>query len=216
MDQYSKQAQQVIKLLRQLSINLEHASKGKLSTNDKTPERLLWEIFNKIFSILVICENSVLKKDSLTIHLIARYSYEILIVFAYIFFDNSKMQERAEQFISFNQFKNTNRKWTDKTYAQMLESIPNGSRFAMHKKHYRNLSNFAHPTMDSFLLNRRGDDNEFHMILNTVLLTIGTILEIIKICIDENLHFNNKQKGILDIENISTTTDRIMKELQIL
>lgn len=121
---YPKQTQETIMLLRQLSKELGNASKGKLSTADKTPERLLWEIFNKIFSILVTCENGLLTKDSLTIHLIARYAYEMLIVFAYVFLDKSKTQERAEKFISFNQFKNEDRRWTDKTYAQMLESIP--------------------------------------------------------------------------------------------
>ena len=87
---HSKQNQETIALLQRLFRELENASKGKLSTNDKTPDRLLWEIFNKVFTILVTCENGLLTKDSLTIHLVARYSYEMLIVFAYIVLDKSK------------------------------------------------------------------------------------------------------------------------------
>jgi len=213
---YSKETQETIALLRQLSKELENASKGKLSTNDKTPERLLWEIFNKIFTILVTCENGLLSKDSLAIHLIARYSYEMLIIFAYIFLDKSKTQERAEQFISFNQFKNTDRMWTDKTYTQMIESIPDKTRFAIHKKHYRNLCNFAHPTMNSFMLNRSGNQIEFLMNLNTVFLTLGTILEIIKICFEEKLHFSDEQRKLINIIDISERKDNLVKNIGII
>jgi len=212
---YPQQTQETIALLKKLSSELEAASKDKLSTNEKTPERLLWEIFNKVFTILVICENGLLTKDSLTIHLVARYSYEMLIVFAYVFLDKSNREERAKQFISFNQFTNTDRMWTDKTYSQMLESLPDKTRFATHKKHYRNLSNFAHPTMDSFMLNRRGDQNEFLVNLGTVLLTLGTILEIVKICFEEKLYFNDEQRKLLNIVDISTKVDRLMKNLQV-
>jgi hypothetical protein len=211
---YPKQTKEAVALLQRLSKELEIASKGKLSTNDKTPDRLLWEIFNKIFTILVTCENALLTKDSLTVHLIARYSYEMLIVFAYVFLDKSKTQERAEQFILFNQFKNTDRMWTDKTYAQMLEALPDKTRFAIHKTHYRNLSNFAHPTMDSFMLNRRGDQSEFLMNLSTLLLTLGTVLEIVRICFEEHLHFTDGEQKLINIAEITTEADQLMKNLR--
>ena len=215
MEKYHKQIQDTVKLLRDLSKELEEASKGKLSTNDTTPERLLWEIFNKVFNILVILENGLLTKDSLTIHLVARYSYEMLVVFAYIFLDKSETQKRAQEFTQFDQFKNLKRMWTDKTFSQMVEAIPNDSRFKIHKQHYRNLSNFAHPTMDSFRLNRRGDQSEFLMIFGTLLLTVGTILEIIKICFEENLHFTEVERKKINLKNFHTKTEQIMKELQI-
>lgn len=215
MDNYQSQIQDTIKLLRDLSNELEEASRGKLSNNDTTPDRLLWEIFNKIFNILVILENSLLTKDSLTIHLVARYSYEMLIVFAYIFLDKSQTQGRAQQFIQFNQFKNSRRKWTDQTFAQMIEVIPNDSRFKIHGQHYRHLSNFAHPTMDSFQLNRRGDQSEFLMIFGTLLLTVGTILEIVKICFEENLHFTEDEKKKINLINFYTITDKLMKDFQV-
>lgn len=212
---HSKQTQETIVLLQRLFRELKNASKGKLSTNDKTPDRLLWEIFNKVFTILVICENGLLTKDSLTIHLVARYAYEMLIVSAYIFLDKSKTQERAEKFISFSQFKTTDRMWTDKTYAQMLDSIPDKTRFTIHKTHYRNLSNFAHPTMDSFMLNRRGTQSEFFMNLSTVLLTLSTILEIIKICFEEKLYFNEEQWKLLNFADMSERVGELMKNLQV-
>jgi len=215
MEKYHEQIQDTVKLLRNLSKELEEASNGKLSTNDTTPERLLWEIFNKIFNILVILENSLLAKDSLTIHLVARYSYEMLIVFAYIFLDKSETQTRAQEFTQFNQFKDSKRMWTDKTFSQMVEAIPNDSRFKIHKRHYRNLSNFAHPTMDSFQLNRRGDQNEFLMIFGTLLLTVGTILEITKICFEENLHFTETEKKKVNLTNFYTKTNQIMEDLQV-
>jgi|GEM_PF-6629342 len=210
---YPEQTKKTIVLLQQLFRELENACKGKLSTNDKTPERLLWEIVNKMFTILVSCENGLLTKDSLTIHLVARYSYEMLIVFAYIFLDKPKTQEKVDQFISFNQFKNTDRMWTDKTYSQMIESIPDKTRFALHKKHYRNLSNFAHPTMDSFTLNRRGDKLEFLMNLNTALLTLDIILEIIKICFEEKLYFSDEQKKLINLVDVSQKKDKLIKNI---
>lgn len=213
---YDKQIKESLALLQRLSGELQKACNGKLSTNDITPNRLLWEIFNKIFSILVICENCLIAKDSLTIHLVARYTYEMLIVFAYIFQGKSVADKKkeAEQFIRFNQFTNNKRKWTDKTLAEMIKSIPNSQRFTTHSNHYRNLSNFAHPSMDSFMLNRKGKDYEISMILGTTLLTIGTILEIIKICFEENLYFDDQHKNMLNFEAISSNMGRLMKELQ--
>ncbi len=203
-------------LLDKLFRELEVASKGKLSTNEITPDRLLWEIINKIFSILVTCENCLRSKDSLAIHLIARYTYEMLIVFAYIFLNRPDTGEMAKQFTRFNQFKSDKRKWTDETIAHMAENIPNKERFANHKEHYRNLSNFAHPTMDSFLLNRRGDISEFSMILNTLLLTVRYILGIIAICFEVNLYFDDQQKKKINLASISSEAERIMKELSVL
>lgn len=214
MHEYLKQKEETIALLKRFSSDLEKLSEGKISTNDVTPERLWWEIFNKIFAVLVTCENCLVTKDSLASHLIARYTYEMLIISGYIFLDDNTIQKKIEQFVNFTQFKNTKRKWTDKTYAKMIEEIPDNTRFSFHKKHYRNLCNFAHPTMDSFLLNRRGDKSEFFMTLNAVLLTIVTILEIIKICFEKNLYFSTEQKVMFDIPAIATEANRLMKELK--
>jgi hypothetical protein len=160
MQQYSLQVDKTIILLRKLFKELEAVSTGKLSSNDITPERLLWEVFNKIFSILVTLENSLRFKDSLSNHLVARYTYEMLIIFAYVFTDKNLTQERATKFLSFNQFQNVERKWTDLDLTSMINSLPDNSRFNLHKGHYRNLCNFAHPSMDSFMLNRRGEAKE--------------------------------------------------------
>ena len=102
--------------------------------------------------------------------------------------------------------------WTDKTFAQMVNDTPEINA-GFHKDHYRNLSNFAHPTMDSFLLNRRGDKPEFSMILNTNLLTVRTILEIVKICFEQNLYFDDNQKSKINIAALFLVADNIMKEL---
>jgi len=209
-----KQKGETIVLIQTLFNQLEDASRGKLSTNDITPDRLLWEIYNKIFSILVTCENCITFKDSLSAHLVARYTYEMLVVFVYIFLDKPKTPERMQKFLTFNQFKEEKRAWTDKTFAQMLEEIPEKDRFSLHKKHYRNLSNFAHPTLDSFLLNRRGDEYEFSMILNTVLLTFVTALEIVKICLEKDLYFSKDEKLKIDIESLHAEADRLMNNLK--
>lgn len=199
--------------LQELSKALEKATKDKLSTNELTPERLLWEIYNKIFTILITCENCITSKDSLTAHLIARYTYELLIIFAYIFQDKTARLERAKKFLEFNQFQTLERKWTKVEYKQMIEALPDGSRFSIHSDHYRRLSNFAHPTMDSFMLNRRGNEIELRMIVNTVLLTLSTILEIIKICIEDKLYFDPTQEEELlkEMKRIYDKTDNLMK-----
>ncbi len=213
--QFPNQVSKTVALLQLFSHNLEAAMAGKVSTADITPDRLLWEIFNKVFTILVTCENCLNFKDSLSVHLVARYTYEMLVVFAYIFLEKSRTQERVDQFLNFSQFKSTERMWTDKTFKQMLDSIPDKTRFAIHSKHYRNLSNFAHPTMDSFLLNRRGDVYEFSMILSTVLLTLGTILEIARTCVQEDLYFNEEQKKMLKLEATQLMAQQIMDEVRI-
>lgn len=214
MNIYLKKKNETIALLQQFSNDLEKLCEGKVSTNDVTPERLWWEIFNKIFSILVTCENCLTTKDSLSTHLIARYTYEVLIISGYIFLDDDTVQKRVEQFIKFNQFQNIERKWTSKGYAQMIKEIPDNTRFSFHKELYRKLCNFAHPTMDSFKLNHMGDKNEFLIIISTILLTVGAILEIIKICFEKDLYFFTEQKAIFDIPAISTEVDRLMKELK--
>lgn len=214
MFRYIKQNRETIALLQKFSAVLENASAGKLSTNDITPERLLWEIYNKIFTILVTCENCITFKDSLTSHLVARYAYEMLIISAYIFQDKTQTAERASKFLEFNQFQSEERKWTKVDYASMIDGLPDKNRFSLHRDHYRRLSNFAHPTMDSFLLNRRGGDAEFLMILNTVLLTIGTILELVRITLEEALYFENKTELMIEIGHITTRADGLMKELR--
>lgn len=215
MYEYLKQKDETIALLKRFSSDLEKLSKGKISTKDVTPERLWWEIFNKIFAILATCENCIVSKDSLATHLIARYTYEMLIISGWIFLDDNNIQKRIEQFVNFDQFQKIECKWTNKTYTQMIEEIPGNPRFSFHKEHYRKLCNFAHPTMDSFLLNRRGVKIEFLMILSTVHLTIDTILEIIKICFEKNLYFSTEQKAMFDISAISTKSKELMKELEV-
>jgi len=215
MYKYLERKEETIALIRRLSNDLEKLSEGKISTNDVSPERLWWEIFNKIFAILATCENCIVTKDSLTAHLIARYTYEVLIISGYIFIDDNDAQKKIEQFVNFDQFQRAECKWTDKTYIQMIKEIPGDSRFSFHKEFYRKLCNFAHPTMDSFLLNRRGDKFEFLMILNTAHLTIDTILEIVKLCFEKNVYFSDKQKTIFDISAISTKSKKLMKELEV-
>lgn len=213
MTKYHSQKQEIIHLLQRLSLILEEASKGKVSTDEITPERLLWEIYNKIFTLIVSCESCIRLKDSLVSHLVARYTYELLIVFAYIFQDKDSRSERVDKFLNFNQFKTPERKWTKVEYSQMINGLPDGERFSMHKSLYRKLSNFAHPTMDSFLLNRRGPDVELLLILNTVLLTLGAMFEIVDICIKEKLYFDESTDLSLEINSLRFETDRIMKEL---
>ncbi len=207
---------EILELKSQLWNQLVQAVEGKLSTSDVTQERLLWEVFNKIFSILEICENSLITKDSLTIHLVARYTYEMLIIFAYLFFNELERQKRIEDFIKFNQFKSTKKKWTNKTFFQMVDSISSyDSRFKNHESTYRNLSNFAHPTMDSFLLNRRGGESEFLVIFGSFLFNLGVIIEIIKICFEKNLFFTEEDRKKISIENLSEKTSKVMKKVKI-
>ena len=195
--------------LQELFKFLEVLSDDKKSTNDITPERLLWEMYNKFFTILVSCENSLRFKDSLSVHLVARYTYEILIIFLYVFLDEKSRQERAAAFLSFNQFQDFERSWLKgKTYADLLKDIPdNWSDF--HKDHYRTLSNFSHPTMDSFLLNRRGEEAEFKMIINTSLLVARAIEQVAEVCLYNDLYFDPKRKEEFQgglMEQVRTTT----------
>ena len=211
MEQQEK-ISRILLLLQTFSSSLEKACDGKKSTNDISEERFIWETINKVFVILISCENSLTAKDSLLAHLIARYTYEMLIVFIYIFDDKEKRQEKISKFLTFNQFTNTDRKWINKTYTEMLEDIPDHVYFDTHKDHYRHLSNFAHPTMDSFLLNRRGQQSEFSLISSTVLLTMRTIIEIINICFENNLYFDEVHKNMLDVNTYLLQIDKLMKK----
>lgn len=211
---YSDQKEKTIILLQRLYKDLEKLNNGRKSTNDITPERLWWEIFNKIFTILITCENCLNSKDSLVSHLIARYTYEILIISEYIFSDDKNVQEKTEKFLNFNQFSNFERQWTKINYSQMIESIPDSVLSSSHKGHYRLLCNYAHPSMDSFMLNRRGEKSEYLVTINTVLLTIASILEIIKICFKKSDHFDQKEKELFNIDALSEETYSLLKELE--
>lgn len=127
----------------------------------------------------------------------------MLIVIAYIFIDKSKSSERVKQFLNFRQFEASQRKWDNKDYAAMIASLPDNERFHLHKRHYRNLSNFAHPTIDSFLLNRCGEQAEFEMIPGTSLLTLGTLLEIVKICFQNSNYFNEEERNQIGLDDLT-------------
>jgi hypothetical protein len=213
---YKEQARNISKLLDELSSVLESSSVNKISKKELNPERMLWEIHSKIFTIIITTQNALLTKDSLSTHLVARYTYEILIIFYYIFSDKTKSEERSKAFLSFNQFETKQRDWKNgKTFTVLLEEIPDKSFLNFHKNHYRNLSNLGHPTMDSFLLNRRGEESEFKTIINTSILIIRNLIEIETSCIKWNIYFDSGQRDTLKVK-LSALSEETNKKFDLL
>jgi hypothetical protein len=179
----------VISLLLDFSRKLEKVSKDKLSISEHNEHQFVWEFTNKTFSVLVSLENFIRCKDSLAAHLMCRFTYEMLVTFAYVVSDREKRQERISDFLSFNQFKTEKRQWSSLGITGMVNELKNSERFSNHSHHYKNLSNFAHPTNDLFMLNRRGEESEFMMIQNSVLLSLATLVIMFEICEDPKTSF---------------------------
>lgn len=183
----------ILSLIADFSASLDLLCAGKVSTNDISSERLVWEFYNKIFTILVSLENSIRLKDSLSANLMARFTYETFVTFAYIYTDPAQREDRVKAFLNFEQSVSMDRTWSGKTFTQMLESVPKPERYTFHKQHYRTLSNLAHPTLNSFYLNRKGQDIEFAQILTTTCLTLTTIRQIIILTVEHKLYFEESK-----------------------
>jgi hypothetical protein len=207
---------QTLDLINSLYINLEKATEGKLSSDEININRFWWEVINKLFTILVTLENSLRTKDSLTTHLVARYIYELLIVCEYVS-TSSKFspEQKVKDFLAFNQFRQNKRDWKDSvTYKDMLKEV-NSQYLNLHQDHYRHLSNFSHPTPDSFFLNRRGEKNEFKLIMSTCVLSVGTILEILKVCFEKSDFFNDIEKEKINLAILHLTASSSSKSLAV-
>lgn len=188
----------LISVLAEYSSMLELCVSGKLSRAEKDTDQFIWEFNNKIFTILVSLENAVKSKDSLTVHLMARYTYEMLVIFLYVILNEDKRSERVLRFLNFEQHKTNQRQWNyDVTYRQMIDDNPEiTERLKGHKSLYRCLSNSAHPSNDSFLLNRKGTEAETKLIVNTAVLSVLNLVEINHTYVDKHL-FLDEEKCII-------------------
>lgn len=185
---------ELIKFAREVEEILTILTDGHLSTSNKDKTQFLWEVNNKIFNAIVIIENAVIHKDSLSIHLLQRYFYELSIITNFIL-SSPNSEDQAKSFLSFEQDKSSERKWTKTDYKSMIEAIQKNNpagRFASHDSFYRSLSNLGHPTYDSFLLNRKGEEIEFYQILGAGLLIVGIICDLITEQINRGLFESSK------------------------
>lgn len=202
----------VIKLLNKLNEFSLSLVSGKKSTEEIDSDRLFWELFHKIFTIIDILKKSINNKDSLTTHLVVRYLYEIFIVSLYILCDEETRTVRVFDFLNFSKSKSPNSKWTKTTYQEMIDSINEDDWSKIHKELYPSLCNFAHPNMDSFLLNRCGEYAENEIILKTTLLGVYTITELISL-IDRKSDYLEKYKNTLlkEIQAINIESFELME-----
>jgi hypothetical protein len=206
-ERLNTEIKEIKKLFEEFDKFLLDVTKNNVSTNENTPESLLWEIYNTFFTVTISCLNAIDSKDSLVIHLLARYTYELLVIFLYIFCDEQDRETRAKQFLSFNQFKTVDRKWTNLTLKDMISNLPDKKWLSSHETLYRNLSNFAHPSMDSFMLRRRGTEAEYAMILSTSYLILQTMIEIIDQCRLSGI-YPGISKNPINPERIKYFTDK--------
>lgn len=205
---------ETITLLSALYDALETATEGEKSTDDINSQRLLWEFINKIFTIIVSTENGIKLKDSLSIQLVGRYTYETLVSFLYIYLESAYTEERARAFLNYDPHADPRKKYFDnKNFADMLRALLDKSWSEMHSSHYRELSSLAHPTMRSFLINRKGQETEFRILINTALLIIGAIREILSLCIQKGLFFPLQTVATLsaELERITTAAVALME-----
>jgi hypothetical protein len=137
----------------------------------------------------------------------------MLVVTYYVFYDKEKINERAADFLEFNHLTSSKRAWTEKTFSGMIETLPE-SLFTSHKKLYRSLSSFAHPTMMSFRLNAHGDEREFGLILLIVYQAFLILLEILKFFCERKLFFANPEDTLKMLTKYNNDVSIMMKKME--
>ena len=153
-------------------------------------------VLNKIYSLVISMENSVLANDIFISIYLYRYVYELCIKVFYIF---SGATEK-EILFRLNEFLE-NKKWM---LSEIKDKINNNLLLPKlledHKKRYELICKFVHPNIESLKLHlNRTDDQQFEFIVPNINLTIWYIVEIIRLFSNLkilNLDINIDQKKL--------------------
>lgn len=157
---------------------------GTVTRKDNPKEYFASSILNKMYSLNVSMENSLVTNDIFLSIYLYRYIYELYIKVFYIFSGSSEEQVlcRLDEF--FN-----NKKWSLKEIKDEIKDSflpPNFKE--THEEKYKLICRFVHPNHESFKLHlNRTDDQQFEFLIPNIHLTMWHSIGIIKLFSDAKL-----------------------------
>lgn len=171
---------------------------GLVTRKDNPKEYFASSVLNKIYSLNVSMENSLLTNDVFLSIYLYRYIYELYIKTFYIFSGSSEetLLFRLNDFFD-------NKKWTIKEILNEINDSFLPPKFKEgHEEKYKSICRFVHPNHESFKLHlNRTDDQQFEFLVPNINLTIWHSVGIIKLFSDAKIL--NFDKNINQIDLVS-------------
>jgi hypothetical protein len=169
---------------------------GTVTRKDNPKEYFASSILNKIYSLNISAENSLIANDVFLSIYLYRYIYELYIKVFYIFSGSSEEQI----LLRLNEFFE-NKKWIFKDILNEINDDFIPPKFKeSHDEKYNSICRFVHPNHESFKLHLgRTDDQQFEFLIPNINLTIWHSVGIVKLFSDEkilNLDKNINQEAL--------------------
>lgn len=173
---------------------------GTVTRKDNPKEYFASSILNKIYSLNISAENSIITNDVFLSIYLYRYIYELYVKVFYIFSGSSEEQIllRLKEFFE-------NKEWRLKDILEKINDnfIPPEFKES-HGEKYKSICQFVHPNHESFkLCFNRTDDQQFEFLIPNINLTIWHSVGIVKFFSDAkilNFDKNINQKDLISIQ----------------
>jgi len=173
---------------------------GTVTRKDNPKEYFASSILNKIYSLNISAENSLITNDVFLSIYLYRYIYELYIKVFYIFSGSSEEQI----LLRLNEFFE-NKEWILKNILNEINDNFIPPKFKeSHGEKYKSICRFVHPNHESFKLHlNRTDDQQFEFLIPNINLTIWHSVGIVKLFSDAkilNFDKNINQKDLISIQ----------------
>lgn len=172
---------------------------GTVTRKDNPKEYFASSILNKIYSLNVSMENSLLTNDVFLSIYLFRYVYELYIKVFYIFSGSSeeKILFRLNEFFD-------NKNWNFKKIKDEINDNFLPPKFKeSHEEKYKSICRFVHPNHESFKLHlNRTDDQQFEFLVPNINLTIWHSVAIIKLFSDTKILGFDKNINQIDLVSL--------------
>ena len=173
---------------------------GTVTRKDNPREYFASSILNKIYSLNVSMENSLLTNDVFLSIYLYRYIYELYIKVFYIFSGLSEGQilSRLDEFFD-------NKNWILKDIKNEIKDsfLPPNFK-GDHEEKYKIICRFVHPNHESFKLHlNRTDDQQFEFLVPNIHLAMWHSVGIIKLFSDArllNFDKNINQEDLVELQ----------------
>ena len=169
-------------LIKELNLLLEKGFDFKeVKKEENSGDFYIVSVLNKVYSLNVSLENSLMCNDvHLSVYLF-RYFYELYIKSSYVFSKSELLEKRLNQF-----FNNTN--WSLESLVVDLEKTTKKPHLIEgYKEKYKKMSRMAHPNIDSFNLHLDSTDDEiFDFVFLNIAFAIYYEVETILIFMSNN------------------------------
>lgn len=173
---------------------------GTVTRIDNPREYFASSILNKLYSLNISMENSLLTNDIFLSIYLYRYVYELYIKVFYIFSGSSETQilSRLDEF--FN-----NKKWILKDILNEINDNFLPPKFKEgHEEKYKSICRFVHPNHESFKLHlNRTDDQQFEFLVPNINLAMWHNVGIVKLFSDAkilNFDKNINQQDLVSLQ----------------